>query len=76
MVRTDLIRGKIAEKGLSGIKMSKILNIAPKTFYSKMKSGVFTSVEMQKMVDVLGIKNPNEIFFAKEVTHDVTLLDS
>ena len=70
MVRTDLIRGKIAEKNLSGIKMAKILNIAPKTFYSKMKTGVFTSPEMQKIVDTLQIENPSEVFFAKEVTHE------
>lgn len=49
-----------------------MLGITPKAFYDKMKRGVFRSDEMQQMVDFVGIENPIEIFFAKEVTETET----
>lgn len=67
MIRTDLLRGKIAERGLSQFAVAKALGITPQAFYGKMKRGVFRSDEMQLMIDLLDIENPCEIFFAKEV---------
>ena len=56
----------IKEDGvLAGVDMAKALNIAPKTFYAKMKSGKFGPDEAEIMIDVLEIPNPTEIFFAK-----------
>lgn len=72
MIRVDLLRGKFAEKGYSQSQIAKMLGITPKAFYDKMKRGVFRSDEMQQMVDFVGIENPIEIFFAKEVTKTVT----
>lgn len=72
MIRVDLLRGKFAEKGYSQSQIAKMLGITPKAFYDKMKRGVFRSDEMQQMVDFVGIENPIEIFFAKEVTESVT----
>lgn len=66
MIRTNLLRGKFAEKGLSQLSVAKMLGITPKAFYDKMKRGVFRSDEIQKMIDFIGIENPLEIFFAKE----------
>lgn len=68
MVRTDKLRGVIAEKGYSQAEVAGMIGITPKTFYEKMKIGVFGSDEIQKMIDGLSIENPMEIFFAKEVT--------
>lgn len=65
MIRTDELRGLIAKKGLSQAKVAKILGISPKTFYEKMKLGVFGSNEIQIMIDELDITNPVDIFFAK-----------
>ena len=48
--------------------MAKIIGKTPKTFYAKMKTGVFDSSEIEAMVKDLNIKNPMEIFFADEVT--------
>lgn len=66
MIRTDLLRGKLAEKGIAQSGMAKMLGITPKTFYDKMKRGVFNSDEMETMISVLHIENPIEIFFAKK----------
>ena len=68
MIRTDKLRGVIAERGYSQADVAQMLEITPKTFYEKMKNGVFGSDEIQKMIDKLGIENPMDIFFAKEVT--------
>lgn len=64
MVATQKLRGIIAERGLSQRKVAEHLGMAEKTFYSKMKKGVFDSDEMSEMISLLGIENPSEIFFA------------
>lgn len=68
MVNTSKLRGIMAEKGLTGQDMAKVIGKTPKTFYTKMKEGVFDSNEIEAIVDALSITNPIDIFFAKEVT--------
>lgn len=68
MINTNKLKGAIASKGYSMSKVALMLGITPKTFYEKMKKGVFNSDEMQKMIDILDIENPAEIFFAKNVS--------
>lgn len=64
MIATDKLRGIIAERGFSQRQVAKSLGMTEKTFYAKMKKGVFDSDEMQQMVDLLRIPNPADIFFA------------
>lgn len=68
MIRTDELRGVIAKNGYSQVDVAKKLGITPKTFYGKMKKGVFDSDEIQIMVDFLKIEDPIKIFFAQKVT--------
>ena len=68
MIDVNKLRGRMAEKNRSGLDMAKVIGKTPKTFYSKMKGGVFDSDEIKAMVEDLDIKNPMEIFFADEVT--------
>ena len=68
MIRTDKLKGAIAEHGLSQSEMAKIIGITPKTFYLKMQNGVFGSDEIQTMIDTLELDDPVSIFFADEVT--------
>ena len=72
MVRVDELRGIIAKRGMSQADVAKIIGITPKTFYEKMKNGVFGSNEIQIMIDKLRIENPIEVFFANQVTSEVT----
>lgn|GEM_PF-220403 len=65
MVDTNLLRGKIAEKGKSQLEIAKAIGITPKTFYNKMNKKVFGSDEIEIMIDELGIENPMEIFLPK-----------
>mgnify|MGYP005937908111 CR=1 FL=1 len=64
MVDTNKLRGIIAERGLSQMKVAKHLGITGKTFYCKMKRGVFDSDEIAEMIQYLDIQDPCEIFFA------------
>ena len=68
MVHVKKLRGKMAEKGRTGIDMARVIKKTPKTFYDKMKKGVFDSDEITAIVEDLEIENPMEIFFADEVT--------
>ena len=66
MIKTDELRGIIAKNGLYQIDVAKLIGITPKTFYEKMKVGVFGSDEIQIMIDELHIEEPMKIFFAHE----------
>lgn len=68
MVDVNALRGVIVAKGYTQQEVAKFIGVTPKTFYGKMKKGVFGSDEMEKMIDMLSIENPVDIFFAKEVT--------
>lgn len=68
MIDVNKLRGRMAEKGRSGQDMAKVIKKTPKTFYAKMKVGVFDSDEIEAMVKDLEIANPMEIFFADKVT--------
>lgn len=68
MVDVNELRGIIAKNNKSQAEVAKMLNMTPKTFYLRMKTGVFGSDEMQILIDELHIENPAEIFFTKEVT--------
>lgn len=75
MIKTQVLKGLIVQKGLSQAKMAKIIGITPKTFYDKMKSGVFGSDEIEIMINELEIENPTEIFFGKWVSYKDTIRD-
>lgn len=72
MIDTNALKGLIVSKGLTQQDVAEHLGITPKTFYSKMKKGVFGSDEMDSMISLLSIENPVAIFFAEEVTCKVT----
>ena len=50
MIKTDLLKGKIAECGFSQKQLALKLEMTPNTFYRKMKSGVFDSDEILEMI--------------------------
>lgn len=66
MIKPDELRGIIAKNKLSQTDVAKMIGVTPKTFYEKMKNGVFGSDEIQIMIDKLHIEDPMPIFFARE----------
>lgn len=68
MIDTNALKGVIVSNGLTQQEVAEHLGMTPKTFYAKMKKGVFGSDEMEGMIKLLAIDNPCEIFFAEKVT--------
>ena len=66
LIKTNELKGIIVKNGFSQSDIAAKIGITPKTFYEKMKNGVFESDEIQIMIDELHIDNPLAIFFAKE----------
>lgn len=65
MIKTNELKGAIAKNGFSQSDVARMIGVTPKTFYEKMKAGVFGSDEIQIMIDKLHIEDPMSIFFAK-----------
>lgn len=65
MIDTDKLRGRMAEKRITGKALSKAIGMTQNTFVKKMQKGVFGSDEIDKMIDILEIENPCEFFFVK-----------
>ena len=63
MIQTDELRGIITKRNMSQASVAKAIGITPN---GKMKKGVFGSDEIDKMISLLKIQNPAEIFFARE----------
>jgi len=66
LIRTNELKGIIVKNGFTQKQVAERIGITPKTFYEKMKRGVFGSDEIEIMIEMLNIGNPSEIFFAKE----------
>jgi DNA-binding XRE family transcriptional regulator len=68
VIDVNSLRGIISKNGYSQAQVAEKIGITPKTFYVKMEKGVFTSGEIQVMIDLLNISDPASIFFAKQVS--------
>lgn len=66
MIKVNELKGKMVAKGYTQADVAKILGITPDTMSRKLRKGVFRTNEAEKMIEILDIQNPMEIFFAKE----------
>lgn len=64
MLNKNALRAKMVENGYNQSSLSEALGISSKTFYNRMQTGDFGAVEIKKMIELLNIQNPIEIFFA------------
>lgn len=65
MVLTNEIKGKMVARGLTQKQLAEKLEMSERTLANKLTKGVFTTTDVEKLIDVLKIENPMEIFFAK-----------
>jgi len=65
-MNANKLRGIIVEKGLTQEQVAKAIGITPKTFYTKMKKGVFGTDEVMRIAKLLEIEDPGAIFLAKQ----------
>ena len=68
MILINEIKGRMKAKNITQEELAKKLGISSKTLSNKFKKGILGSDEIEKIIMVLDIKNPVEIFFAKEIT--------
>lgn len=68
MIRVNELRELIKERGYTIDEMAYLLGISTEKLESKLNKAILGSEDMEKMRIILQIKNPAEIFFAKDVT--------
>jgi hypothetical protein len=67
MVLTNEIKGKMVARGFTQKQLAEKLEMSERTLANKLTKGVFTTTDVEKLIDILKIENPMEIFFAKKV---------
>jgi transcriptional regulator with XRE-family HTH domain len=65
LILVNELKGKIKAKGYTQEKLAKELGISPKTLSNKLSKGIFGAVEIEKIIKILDIQKPVEIFFVK-----------
>jgi len=68
MVRVDELRLLIEKRGYTIKEIAYLLGVSNRTLESRLDKGNLGSEDIEKMRIILKIKNPGEIFFAKNVT--------
>lgn len=68
MVDIPRLKAQMALKGETGRSLAKKMGVHENKVYRKLKTGNFSLADCMKLIEILNIENPNEIFFAKEVT--------
>ena len=67
MVLTNEIRGKMVARGFTQKQLAEKLEISERTLANKLTKGVFTTTDVEKLIDILKIDNPMEIFLPKKL---------
>ncbi len=75
-MRREELKGIMMTKGITQREMAEKLDMSEKTFNTKLKNGIFGSDDIDKMIDILDIKDPMWIFFDRKVTFKDTKLMS
>lgn len=68
MFNRRLFEAHLVLAGISKSEMASILGIDVSTFSRKLKNdGDFTRTQINKMIEVLDIEEPSEVFFAENI---------
>lgn len=62
MINVNLLKSAIVAKNMTQDEFCKKIGMAHSTFIRKMKKGVVNTDEAEKMIKILDINNPEEIF--------------
>lgn len=67
MIDTNALKAEWVRVGMTQASVAQKIGISPKTLSQKLKRGVLGSDEIEKLIALLNIKAPMEIFFAAQV---------
>ena len=68
MLDVSALKAEMVRKGYTQARLSEEIGISSRTFSNKLKTGEFGNKEMEAIIDILDLKEPMSIFFAKQVT--------
>jgi len=68
MVNINKLKAAVVEKGMTYGDVAESIGMSRKTWYDRINARKFDSDEMYKLIKVLDIQNPADIFFADDVT--------
>ena len=63
LINRNLLKAEIAKNGLTQKSVAKELGMSEQVFTRRLKKGVFGTDEAEKMIDLLQIDNPAQVFF-------------
>ena len=66
MLNANALRAEIARNGMTQGEVAKRIGMSANTFSTKMKNSGFGIVEAERLIHLLGIRDPNAIFFSQE----------
>lgn len=66
MVDKNALKAEWVRKGMTKAEVTKAIGMSDPTFDRRLRKGVFGSDEIEKLISVLEIKNPMDIFFASK----------
>lgn len=72
MIDVDELKGRWVAKRYTQEKIAEYLGISPKTLHLRLKKGVLGSDDIEKLIKLLDIKDPMRVFFAQNITQQVT----
>lgn len=65
MLDKKMLRAAIAMAGYTQTRLAKEIGMSNSTMVRKIKNSSFGTDEAMKIIEILKIKNPEKIFFAK-----------
>ena len=68
MLDVKALKAEIVRNGYTQTSLAKELGMTDKTLCSRLKTGDFGTKEIEILINVLHLKDPMAIFFAKSVT--------
>lgn len=68
MLNVRELKAEMVRHGYNQETLAKAIGMNPRTFYNRIKSGDFGVNEIEKIMDVLHLESPMDIFFANSVT--------
>ncbi len=72
MLNVNALRAEIARNGMTQGQVAERIGMTPTTFSSKIRNNGFGMDDADKLIELLGIRNPEAIFFAQVVTSQDT----
>ena len=71
MIDKSKIVESMKKRGLTGVQIAEMLDIGLRSWTRKINGkGDFTASEIEKLCEILKIKNPTPYFFVKELAYN------